>query len=131
MDATTLAERKKKHMLITMSIMLVVFAVAWLTLPVISEKVLVGVVLVLIAGMLYLTNDTGRYVCKRVLLALLTIFIIAAITFFAMNAIPGGPFSSEKAPSEAVKAVLEKRFHLDKPVGEQFLLYLDGQRTPL
>lgn len=31
-----------------------------------------------------------RYVVKRVLLAILTVFIIAAITFFAMNAIPGG-----------------------------------------
>ncbi|MDD3336064.1 MAG: ABC transporter permease [Eubacteriales bacterium] len=76
--------------------------------------------------MQFLNNDTGRYVCKRILLALLTIFIIAAITFFTMNAIPGGPFSKEKAPSPAVQAVLEERFHLNKPVGEQFLLYLEG-----
>ncbi|MDD3409390.1 MAG: ABC transporter permease [Eubacteriales bacterium] len=68
----------------------------------------------------------GRYVCKRVLLALLTIFIISAITFFSMNAIPGGPFSSEKAPSPAVQAVLEERFHLNKPLWEQFTLYMQG-----
>ena len=43
-----------------------------------------------------------RYVVKRVLLAILTVFIIAAITFFAMNAIPGGPFASEKAKDPAV-----------------------------
>ena len=67
-----------------------------------------------------------RYTVKRVLLALVTIFIIAAITFFAMNAIPGGPFSSEKAPDPAVQAVLEKRFNLDKPVWQQFFLYLEG-----
>jgi len=54
------------------------------------------------------------------------VFIIAAITFFAMNAIPGGPFAKEKAPSAAVQAVLEQRFHLDKPLGEQFMLYLEG-----
>jgi oligopeptide transport system permease protein len=57
-------------------------------------------------------------------LAALTVFIITAITFFTMNAIPGGPFSKEKAPSEAVKAVLEARFNLDKSVPEQYVLYL-------
>ena len=67
-----------------------------------------------------------RYVVKRVLLAILTVFIIAAITFFAMNAIPGGPFASEKAKDPAVEAMLMQRFHLDKPVGEQFLIYLNN-----
>lgn len=67
-----------------------------------------------------------RYTVKRVLLALVTIFIIAAITFFAMNAIPGGPFEAEKAPDPAVQAVLEARFNLDKPVWQQFFLYLEG-----
>lgn len=65
-----------------------------------------------------------RYVVKRVGLAALTVLIITAITFFTMNAIPGGPFSKEKAPSEAVKAVLEARFNLDKSVPEQYILYL-------
>ena len=46
-----------------------------------------------------------KYCTKRILLAILTIFIVAAITFFAMNAIPGGPFNKEKATSEAAKAV--------------------------
>lgn len=65
-----------------------------------------------------------KYSIKRILLAIVTIFIIAAITFFAMNAIPGGPFAKEKAPEARIQAVLEARFNLDKPVGEQFLLYL-------
>ena len=67
-----------------------------------------------------------RYFVKRILLAIVTVFIIITITFFAMNAIPGGPFASEKAPSAAVKAVLEERYNLDKPVGTQFLLYLNN-----
>ena len=50
--------------------------------------------------------------------------IIAAITFFAMNAIPGGPFSKEKATDPTVQAMLEARFNLDKPVPEQFLIYM-------
>ena len=65
-----------------------------------------------------------KYCTKRILLAIFTIFIVAAITFFAMNAIPGGPFNKEKATSEAAKAVLEARFNLDKPVPQQFILYL-------
>ncbi len=65
-----------------------------------------------------------KYSVKRILLAAVTVFIIAAITFFAMNAIPGGPFAKEKAPEARIQAVLEQRFNLDKPVGEQFVLYL-------
>ena len=66
----------------------------------------------------------ARYVVKRLILAVVTIFIVCAITFFAMNAIPGGPFNAEKAPSPEVQKVLEKRYHLDKPVGTQFVLYM-------
>ena len=65
-----------------------------------------------------------KYSIKRILLAIVTVFIIAAITFFAMNAIPGGPFAKEKAPEARIQAVLEARFNLDKPLVEQFLLYL-------
>ena len=66
----------------------------------------------------------GRYIAKRVLLAILTIFIICAITFFLMHAIPGGPFSSEKALSEATIKALNERYNLDKPLMTQFFLYL-------
>lgn len=41
-----------------------------------------------------------------------------------MNAVPGGPFTSEKAISPQVQAALEKRFNLDKPVIVQFFLYM-------
>lgn len=66
----------------------------------------------------------AKYVVKRVLLALVTVLIISMITFFAMNAIPGGPFNSEKASSPAVIAALEARYNLDKPVGVQYVLYM-------
>jgi oligopeptide transport system permease protein len=66
----------------------------------------------------------GRYVVKRVLLAAVTVFIICAITFFAMHAIPGGPFNKEKALDPATIAALNKRFNLDKPMLTQFFLYI-------
>lgn len=67
-----------------------------------------------------------KYVVKRILLAILTVVIICAITFFTMHAVPGGPFNREKALSEATVAALNARYGLDKPVGEQFLLYMQG-----
>ncbi len=66
----------------------------------------------------------AKYVVKRVLLAVVTMFLICFITFFAMNAIPGGPFNGEKAKSEAVMQALNARYGLDKPVGEQFIIYM-------
>jgi oligopeptide transport system permease protein len=67
-----------------------------------------------------------KYVVKRVGLAIITVFIICAITFFAMNAIPGGPFDAEKAPTKEVQRVLEARFHLDQPVWKQFFIYMEN-----
>lgn len=64
------------------------------------------------------------YCLKRIGLALLTLFCVIAITFFAMNAIPGGPFDAEKAPSPEIKQVLMERYNLDKPLPEQFVAYL-------
>lgn len=65
-----------------------------------------------------------KYTLKRVGLAILSILIVSAITFFVMNLIPGGPFNKEKASSPAVQQALEERYNLDKPVGEQYILYM-------
>lgn len=65
-----------------------------------------------------------RYFLKRLGLALLTVALIMTITFWTMNAVPGGPFEREKAPEPRVKAVLEARYGLDKPIGEQFVMYV-------
>ena len=40
-------------------------------------------------------GELGKYVVKRILLAVLTVFVICAITFFLMHAVPGGPFNKE------------------------------------
>ncbi len=66
----------------------------------------------------------GSYIIKRLGLALLTILLVSAITFFVMNAIPGGPFSSEKALTPAVEAALMKRYNLDLPLWQQYILYM-------
>ncbi len=64
------------------------------------------------------------YILKRVLLALLTIWIVITVTFFVMHSIPGGPFVGEKAISKEATAALEAKFGLDKPLFEQYTTYL-------
>ena len=66
----------------------------------------------------------SKYLIKRILLAIVSVFIVCVITFFAMNAIPGGPFNSEKALSPAIEKALMERYNLDKPVWQQFFIYM-------
>lgn len=70
-----------------------------------------------------------KYVIKRVLLAVLTVFIICAITFFTMHAVPGGPFNREKALDPATVQALNERYGLDDPLPVQFINYLKGLLT--
>ncbi|NLD83280.1 MAG: ABC transporter permease [Clostridiales bacterium] len=64
------------------------------------------------------------YVLKRILLAVLTIWIVITVTFFVMHAVPGGPFVGEKAISKEAQAALEAKYGLDKPLTEQYATYL-------
>ncbi len=66
----------------------------------------------------------AKYILKRVLMAVVTLFIVICLTFFLMNAIPGNPWLSEKTPSEATIAALNEKYGLDKPVTVQLGLYL-------
>lgn len=67
-----------------------------------------------------------KYTIKRVGLAIVSVLIVSVITFFVMNLIPGGPFNKEKASSPAVQQALEERYNLDKPVGEQYVIYMNN-----
>jgi len=64
------------------------------------------------------------YVIKRLIYAVLTVFLISVITFALMKLVPGGPFLSEKAPSAATTAALEKKYGLDKPPLRQYLTWI-------
>ena len=43
-----------------------------------------------------------RYLLKRIGTAVLTVFVVAVLTFFLMRAVPGNPFLSEKNPPQSV-----------------------------
>lgn len=68
----------------------------------------------------------ARYFVKRILLAVFTILIICAITFFTMHAVPGGPFNSEKALDPATVNALNERYGLNEPVFVQFINWMKG-----
>ena len=71
-----------------------------------------------------MNSKTLFYILKRVLLAVLTVWVVITITFFVSRAVPGGPFLGEKAISAAAQAALEAKYGLDKPVMEQYITYL-------
>jgi oligopeptide transport system permease protein len=66
----------------------------------------------------------GRYIAKRVLMAIVTIWLVATITFFLMFLVPGGPFLAEKSPSPATLEALNKKYGLDQPVIVQYKNYM-------
>jgi oligopeptide transport system permease protein len=65
-----------------------------------------------------------KYIIKRVILAALTILIVATITFFVMNLVPGGPFTAEKSISLQAQQSLKEKFGLDKPLIVQYKNYM-------
>lgn len=67
--------------------------------------------------------DTAKFIFKRVIMALFTIFVAATITFFLMKLVPGSPFASEKS-NEIAQQALNEKYGLDKPILEQYKIYL-------
>ncbi|MCD7818713.1 MAG: ABC transporter permease [Lachnospiraceae bacterium] len=67
--------------------------------------------------------DLFIYSLKRIGTALLTLLLVAAITFFLMNAIPGSPFMTDKSTPEQI-ALANAKYGLDKPLVVQFVNYV-------
>lgn len=78
-----------------------------------------------------MNSKTLLYILKRIVLAVLTVWVVITVTFFVMRAVPGGPFLSEKAVSPAAQAALEAKYGLDKPLMEQYFTYLKDVVTKL
>ena len=71
----------------------------------------------------------GKYVLKRIIYALITILVLLALTFIMMHMLPGDPFSTGKAMSESTKQALREFYGLDKPLVEQFIIYIQNAIT--
>ena len=67
----------------------------------------------------------GKYIVKRLLIGVVTLFALATITFFLMHVIPGSPFAGETSKLPAsVKDKLVAKYGLDRPIAAQFVTYL-------
>lgn len=73
-----------------------------------------------------MNSKTLLYIIKRIILAIITVWIVITITFFVMQAVPGDPFASEKALTAEAQAALEAKYGLDQPIGKQYVNYLTG-----
>ncbi|HEY5974083.1 MAG TPA: hypothetical protein VIU41_05015, partial [Geobacteraceae bacterium] len=72
----------------------------------------------------------GRYIIRRLLYMFVVVLVVSVITFGLMHAVPGGPFTREKAlPAETLK-MLNERYHLDDPIWKQYLNYLSNVLIP-
>jgi ABC-type dipeptide/oligopeptide/nickel transport system permease component len=66
------------------------------------------------------------YTLKRLLQGIVTVWFIATATFVAMHAVPGDPLVNEKATTEQIRKNLAQRYGLDRPVTEQYVIFLGG-----
>ncbi len=67
-----------------------------------------------------------RLILMRLAAGVGVIACVATFSFFMLHAAPGGPFDAERSLQPEVKANIEKRYHLDKPVTEQYAIYMKG-----
>jgi oligopeptide transport system permease protein len=69
------------------------------------------------------------YIVRRLLWIIPVLFAVATITFFLMHLVPGGPWDEERPLPPATVENLNRVYNLDKPLHEQYLLYLKGLAT--
>ena len=69
-------------------------------------------------------NNILKFLVNRIVMGLATLWLVITITFFLLHLLPGDPFQSEKAIPPKIKENLMAKYHLDKPLGEQYMQYL-------
>lgn len=71
----------------------------------------------------------GSYYLKRVISAIITILLIATLTFAMMHSIPGGPFTRERPVPDEILRALNEKYNLDAPLYVQYFDYMKGLVT--
>ena len=66
------------------------------------------------------------YALRRLLATIPTLLAVITVSYVLVHAAPGGPFDSERVVSQAVLANLQAKYHLDRPVWQQYLYYLNN-----
>jgi oligopeptide transport system permease protein len=60
------------------------------------------------------------YIVRRVLWLIPVLFAVTIITFTLMHLVPGGPWSTDKAVAPGVQNAINKSYHLDEPIWQQY-----------
>lgn len=68
----------------------------------------------------------AKYLAKRIFYLILTLFIVITVTFFLMKLLPGTPLTNQAKLSKSQIALIYQQYGLDKPVWQQYLLYIAG-----
>jgi oligopeptide transport system permease protein len=67
-----------------------------------------------------------RFIGRRLLVAIPTLFLVVTLAFFMMRAAPGGPFDTDRKLSPTIEANVLARYGMNRPLGAQYLSYLAG-----
>ncbi len=68
----------------------------------------------------------GRHLVRRLAIGVPTMFIIITLSFYMMRLAPGGPFDQERPIPPDILRNIERSYHLDEPLWQQYLRYLGG-----
>lgn len=69
-----------------------------------------------------------KYIIRRMLVSIPVLLAVALTTFVLIQSLPGGPFSAVgmKSMPEHMRLIMERQYGLDKPLYEQFFLYISN-----
>ncbi|MCX6990957.1 MAG: ABC transporter permease [Chlamydiae bacterium] len=67
-----------------------------------------------------------KFLIKKLSYLLFSLFVVATLTFFLMHAIPGDPFTQDKAIPEEILQAMFKHYGLDQPLYIQYIDYIKG-----
>lgn len=70
-----------------------------------------------------------KYVLKRMILIIITLWVVSTITFILMHSIPGGPFTGERNLPQNVLDALNEKYKLNDPLYVQYIEYIKGLVT--
>jgi oligopeptide transport system permease protein len=67
-----------------------------------------------------------RFIGRRLLVAIPTLFLVVTLAFFMMRAAPGGPFDLDRKLSPQIERNVRAKYGLNKPLVQQYADYLAG-----
>ncbi len=65
-----------------------------------------------------------RFILRRLASAVPTLFVVVTISFFLVRFAPGGPFNMERPLPPQIMENMNRAYHLDDPLWQQYLTYM-------